>query len=30
VILGKLRSDIKKHLASEMEEIDGLVKKIIN
>jgi len=30
VILGKLRSDIKNHLASEMEEIDGLVKKIIN
>jgi len=30
VVLGKLRSDIKKHLISEMQEIDELVKKIIN
>jgi hypothetical protein len=30
VVLGKLRSDIKKHLATEMKEIDELVKKIIN
>jgi type I restriction-modification system DNA methylase subunit len=30
VVLGKLRSDMKKHLISEMREIDELVKKIIN
>ncbi|MEY5133812.1 MAG: hypothetical protein RLZZ198_1816 [Bacteroidota bacterium] len=30
VVLGKLRSEIKKHLVSEMTEIDELVKKIIN
>ncbi|HQJ45425.1 MAG TPA: hypothetical protein PK195_02200, partial [Ignavibacteriaceae bacterium] len=27
--LGKLRLDIKKHLAAEMKEIDKLVKKVV-
>jgi hypothetical protein len=28
--LGRLRLDIKKHLAKEMKEIDGLVKRVIS